>query len=127
MDIRRKIKDFDLKTNSDKNELLDELEKKNNKKIKFREDFVRFSPSWCKFHMIIPLLTLIFTIASCIVPITGFLEYVYPFIFYSWVYSFAIIGTCILIIPLKLSGNYEINEIYNIKLEKEYINFDMNN
>jgi threonylcarbamoyladenosine tRNA methylthiotransferase MtaB len=30
-------------------------------------------------------------------------------------------------IPLKLSGNYEINEIYNIKLEKEYINFDMNN
>lgn len=31
MDIRRKIKNFDLKTNSDKNELLDELENKNNK------------------------------------------------------------------------------------------------
>lgn len=30
-------------------------------------------------------------------------------------------------IPLKLSGNYEINEIYKIKLRKEDINFDMNN
>ncbi len=29
-------------------------------------------------------------------------------------------------IPLKLKGNYKINEIYNIKLEKEDINFDMN-
>lgn len=30
-------------------------------------------------------------------------------------------------IPLKLSGNYQINEIYKIKLRKEDINFDMNN
>ena len=29
-------------------------------------------------------------------------------------------------IPLKLKGNYEINELYNIKLTKENINFDMN-
>lgn len=29
-------------------------------------------------------------------------------------------------IPLKLQGNYEINEIYKINLQKEYINFDMN-
>ena len=28
-------------------------------------------------------------------------------------------------IPLKLKGNYNINEIYNIKLNKEDINFDM--
>ena len=28
-------------------------------------------------------------------------------------------------IPLKLKGNYEINELYKIKLEKEMINFDM--
>lgn len=119
MDIRRKIKDFDLKTNSDKNELLDELENKNNKKIKFREDFVHFSPSWCKFHMIIPLLTLIATIASCIVPVTGFLEYVYPFIIYSWVYSFAIIGTCILIIPLRFLASKSVNRL---KCANETIN-----
>lgn len=30
-------------------------------------------------------------------------------------------------IPLKLQGNYNINEIYKINLQKEYINFDMNN
>lgn len=30
-------------------------------------------------------------------------------------------------IPLKLQGNYNINEIYKINLKKEYINFDMNN
>ena len=30
-------------------------------------------------------------------------------------------------IPLKLSGNYQINEIYKIKLRKEDINFDMTN
>lgn len=119
MDIRRKIKDFDLKTNSDKSELLDELENKNNKKIKFREDFVRFSPSWCKFHMIIPLLTLIATIASCIVPVAGFLDSVYPFILYSWVYSFAIIGTCILIIPLRFLASKSVN---NLKSENETIN-----
>ncbi len=29
-------------------------------------------------------------------------------------------------IPLKLKGNYNINEIYNIKLNKEDINFDLN-
>lgn len=29
-------------------------------------------------------------------------------------------------IPLKLQGNYNINEIYKINLQKEYINFDMN-
>lgn len=29
-------------------------------------------------------------------------------------------------IPLKLKGNYNINEIYNIKLTKEDINFDLN-
>lgn len=29
-------------------------------------------------------------------------------------------------IPLKLKGNYNINEIYNIKLDKNDINFDMN-
>ena len=29
-------------------------------------------------------------------------------------------------IPLKLQGNYKINEIYKINLKKEYINFDMN-
>ena len=29
-------------------------------------------------------------------------------------------------IPLKLKGNYKINEIYNIKLTKDDINFDMN-
>jgi threonylcarbamoyladenosine tRNA methylthiotransferase MtaB len=30
-------------------------------------------------------------------------------------------------IPLKLVGNYKINEIYKITLENENINFDMNN
>ena len=30
-------------------------------------------------------------------------------------------------IPLKLQGDYKINEIYTIILQKEYINFDMNN
>ena len=29
-------------------------------------------------------------------------------------------------IPLKLKGDYKINEIYKINLKKEYINFDMN-
>lgn len=29
-------------------------------------------------------------------------------------------------IPLKLKGNYKINEIYTLKLQKENINFDMN-
>ena len=29
-------------------------------------------------------------------------------------------------IPLKLKGNYNINEIYNVKLNKEDINFDLN-
>ena len=29
-------------------------------------------------------------------------------------------------IPLKLQGNYKINDIYKIKLEKKDINFDMN-
>lgn len=30
-------------------------------------------------------------------------------------------------IPIKIEGNYKINEIYNIKLEKEYINFEIEN
>lgn len=30
-------------------------------------------------------------------------------------------------IPLKIKGNYNINEIYNIPLKIEYINFEMNN
>lgn len=30
-------------------------------------------------------------------------------------------------IPLKLSGNYKINDLYKVKLEKDIINFDMEN
>ena len=29
-------------------------------------------------------------------------------------------------IPLKLKGNYKINELYKVKLSKENINFNMN-
>lgn len=95
-------KDFDKKTQEEKIEILDKMIEKNTKKIKFREEFIKFSPLWCKIHLLIPALTLVGTVASCIIPIPGLIESLYSYIFYAWVYSIAIVGACSIIIPTKL-------------------------
>lgn len=106
-------KDFDTKTPEEKIEILDEIIQKNDKKIKFREEFIKFSPLWCKIHLLIPAITLIGTITSCIIPVPGFLESVYSYIFYAWVYSIAIIGTCSIIIPTRLVMSKTLKNLKN--------------
>lgn len=95
-------KDFDTKTSEEKIEILDKMIEKNDKKIKVREEFIKFSPSWCKFNLLIPAITLIGTITSCIIPIPGLIESIFSYILCAWVYSIAIIVTCSIIITTRL-------------------------
>lgn len=109
-------KDFDKKTQEEKIEILDKMIEKNTKKIKFREDFIKFSPLWCKIHLLIPAITLVGTVACCITPVPGLIESLYSYILYAWVYSIAIIGACSIIIPTKLVMSKTLK---NLKMKNE--------
>lgn len=119
-------KDFDAKTSEEKIEILDKMIGKNDKKIKFREEFIKLSSLWCKFNLLIPAITLIGTITSCIIPIPGLIEYIYSYILYAWVYSIAIIGTCSIIIPTRLVMSKTLKNLKskseNMRVIREQVN-----
>lgn len=95
-------------------ETLDNMIKDIEKKLNFREEYIKFAPFWIKVHMLVPVLTIVLLLTSCI---TGWIYTIYSILLACFMFSIAIILTSITASIGIYLANKDINGLTS-KLEK---------